>query len=170
METWLDRKHHCSEKVAYLLKYIDLIGYIGIFGSALEMKTAFQFAVVLDNRLHCTLVLNGVNNTRSSGRIAKKRPPIANNRQLPARQVKVEEDIDTKSLLQSLLKPSKVPKSQNISQEQINQLSHYIVNDNMSIHKASIEVNISEHSGCKYFHNYINDPEKKIPSPLIRDT
>jgi hypothetical protein len=36
METWLDRKHHCSEKVAHLIKYIDLIGYIGIFVSTLD--------------------------------------------------------------------------------------------------------------------------------------
>jgi hypothetical protein len=36
METWLDRKHHCSEKAAYLIKYVDLIGYIGIFVSTLE--------------------------------------------------------------------------------------------------------------------------------------
>jgi hypothetical protein len=36
MEAWLDRKHHCSEKVAYLIKYVDLIGYIGIFGSTLD--------------------------------------------------------------------------------------------------------------------------------------
>jgi hypothetical protein len=36
MEIWLDRKHYCSEKAAYLIKYVDLIGYIGIFGSALD--------------------------------------------------------------------------------------------------------------------------------------
>ena len=35
IETWLDRTHHCSEKVACLIKYVDLIGYIGIFDSTL---------------------------------------------------------------------------------------------------------------------------------------
>jgi hypothetical protein len=42
-----------------------------------------------------------VRNIRSSSRIAKKKPPIINNRPLPAQQVKLEEDTDTKSLLQS---------------------------------------------------------------------
>jgi hypothetical protein len=45
METWLDRKHHCSEKVAYLIKYVDLIGYIGIFGSALEIGNSISIHI-----------------------------------------------------------------------------------------------------------------------------
>jgi hypothetical protein len=36
METLLDRKHHFVEKAACFIKYVDLIGYIGIFGSTLE--------------------------------------------------------------------------------------------------------------------------------------
>jgi hypothetical protein len=34
-----------------------------------------------------TRLLNGVTNTRSSGRIAKRKPPVTNNRSLPAQQV-----------------------------------------------------------------------------------
>jgi hypothetical protein len=45
METWLDRKHHCSEKVAYLIKYVDLIDYIGNFGSALETGNSISIHI-----------------------------------------------------------------------------------------------------------------------------
>jgi hypothetical protein len=115
-----------------------------------------------------TLVLNGVRNTRSSDRISKRKPPIINNRTLPAQQIKVEEDTDTKSLLQSSSESSKVPKGQRISQEQINQLFHYIVNDNMSVYKPSRKVNICSKSGFNYYKTYKNDPEKKIPVPRNR--
>jgi hypothetical protein len=40
--TWLDRKHHFGEKAARLIKYIDLIGYIGTFGSALETENSIS--------------------------------------------------------------------------------------------------------------------------------
>jgi 3-methyladenine DNA glycosylase/8-oxoguanine DNA glycosylase len=96
------------------------------------------------------LILNGVNNTRRSSRIAKRTPPIINNIRLPAQQVKVELDSDYKSLLQSLSKYPKLPKGQQISQEQINQLIHYILSDNMSIYKAARKVNIGHHSGADY--------------------
>jgi response regulator of citrate/malate metabolism len=112
-----------------------------------------------------TLVLNEINNTRRSSRIAKRTPSVTNNRRLPAQQVKVEEDTDTKSLLQSGSKSSKLPKGQRISQEQINQLVHYIVNDNMSIAKAARKVNISNTAAENYYNKYKNDPEKRIPVP-----
>jgi hypothetical protein len=48
-----------------------------------------------------TLLLNGVINTRTSSRIAKRRPSIINNSSLSVQQVKLEEDTDTKLLLQS---------------------------------------------------------------------
>jgi transposase len=111
------------------------------------------------------LLLNGISNTRRSSRITKRTPPIINNRRLPVQQVKMEEDTDIKPLLQSGSKSSKLPKGQRISQEQINQLVHYLVNDNMSMRKASRKVNISESSGFSYYKLYKNDPEKKIPSP-----
>jgi transposase len=95
----------------------------------------------------------------------KRKPPKNKNRPLPVQQVKVEEDTDTKSLLQLSPESSKLPKGQKISQEQINQLIHYIVNDNMSITKASQKVNISQCSGNRYYNIYKNDPEKKIPVP-----
>jgi transposase len=101
--------------------------------------------------------------TRS--KITKKKPSIINNRPLPAQQVKVEEDTDTKSLLKSSSKSSKGVSKPKISQEQINQLVRYIVNDNMSVNKASRKVNISQCSGHIYYNLYKNDPEKKIPLP-----
>jgi hypothetical protein len=112
-----------------------------------------------------TLLLNGVSNTRRSSRIAKRTPPVTNNRHLSAQQVKMEEDTDTKSLLKSESSSSNSISRPRISQEQINQLIHYIVNDNMIIREASRKVNMSEGSGHNYYKLYKNDPEKKIPVP-----
>jgi transposase len=112
-----------------------------------------------------TLLLNGVTNTRSSGRIAKRKPSIINSSSLPALQVKIEQDTDTKSLLKPESSSSNSASIRRISQEQINQLVHYIVNDNMSITKAARKVNISKNSGIYYYNVYNNDPEKKIPLP-----
>jgi response regulator of citrate/malate metabolism len=78
----------------------------------------------------------------------------------------VEEDTDNKSLLQSSPKSSNLAKGQKISQEQIDRLIHCIVNDNMSITKASQKVNIGRKSAIYYYNVYKNDPEKKIPLPL----
>jgi hypothetical protein len=89
-------------------------------------------------------------------------------RNLSAQQIKVEQDTDTKSLLKSGSKSSKSGKKQYISQEQINQLVHYIVNDNMSVTAASRKVNISYNTGCIYYNVYKNDPETKIPLPRNR--
>jgi hypothetical protein len=112
-----------------------------------------------------TLLLNGVSNTRRSSRIAKRTPPVTNNRHLSAQQVKIEEDTDTKALLKSASSSSNSVPKPKISQEQINQLVHYVVNDNMSITKASRKVNISHPIGFIYYNTYKNDPEKKIPVP-----
>jgi transposase len=115
-----------------------------------------------------TLGLENVRDTRSSDRISKRIPPVTNNGSLRAQQVKVEEDTDTKSLLKSSSKYSKSGKRQDISQEQISQLIDYIVNDNMSVHKASRKVNISHPTGLRYYNVYKNNPEKKIPVPQNR--
>jgi transposase len=112
-----------------------------------------------------TRLLHGVTNTKSSGRIAKKKPPIINNRRLPAQQVKLEEDTDTKALLQSGSSSSNSASKPRISQEQINQLVHYIVNDNMSASAAARKANMSSKSGSYYYNAYKDDPEKKIPLP-----
>jgi transposase len=106
-----------------------------------------------------------VRNTRSSSRIAKKKLPVTNNRPLPAQQVKLEEDMDTKSLLKSESSSSNSASRQRISQEQINQLVHYIVKDNMSISEAARKANMSEGSGFIYYKLYKKNPEKKIPLP-----
>jgi transposase len=103
-----------------------------------------------------SLCLYSANNT-TTNKITK--------RNLSAQQIKVEQDTDTKSLLQSGSKSSKSGKKQYISQEQINQLVHYIVNDNMSVTAAARKVNISYNTGCIYYNVYKNDPEKKIPVP-----
>jgi hypothetical protein len=110
-----------------------------------------------------TLVLNGVTNTRSSGRITKRKPPVTNNRSLPALQVKLEQDTDTKALLKSESNSSNSASKPRISQEQINQLIDYVVNDNMSIIKAARKAKISKNSGFIYYNLYKNDPEKRIP-------
>jgi transposase len=54
------------------------------------------------------------------------------------------------------------------SQGQINALIRYIVNDKMSIENASIKANMSERTGGKYYHRYLNDPDHKIPTVLAR--
>jgi hypothetical protein len=57
METRLDQKHHCIEKVACLIKYVDLIGYIGIFGSTLEAVNSISIIFVFpDSRFHYIMV------------------------------------------------------------------------------------------------------------------
>jgi transposase len=111
------------------------------------------------------LGLMNVRNTRSSGRITKSKEPITNNRRLPAQQVKLEDDTDTKSLLKPTSNHSKSGKTQTISQEQINQLVHYITNDNMSVNKAARKVNMCRPSASSYYSLYKNDPEKRIPLP-----
>jgi hypothetical protein len=115
------------------------------------------------------LLLNGVNNTRPSSRIAKRKPPIINNIRLPIQQVKVEEDTDTKPLLQSLSNSSKLKKGQKISQEQINQLIRYIVNDNTSTYTAARKVKIAYSTGWYYYNEFKKDPNKKVPLPRIQN-
>jgi transposase len=112
-----------------------------------------------------TLLLNGVSNTRRSNRIAKRTPPVTNNRHLSAQQVKIEEGTNTKALLKSESSSSNSASRPRVSQEQINQPVHYVVNDNMSITKASRKINISHPTGFIYYNAYKNDPEKKIPVP-----
>jgi transposase len=116
------------------------------------------------------LLLNGISNTRRSSRIAKRTPPIINNRRLPTQQVKMEEDTDIKPLLQSGSKSSKLPKGQTVSQKQISQLIHYIVNDKMSVAAAARKAKVSQYEGYRYYNVYKNDPEKKIPVPRNQHT
>jgi transposase len=111
-----------------------------------------------------SLHLGSVRNTRSSDRIAKRKPSTINHRVFSAQHTKVEEDTDTKSLLQSGSKSLNLGPKPKISQEQINQLISCIVVDNMSIAKASRKVNISTTSGRHYYNVYKNDPYKNIPS------
>jgi outer membrane murein-binding lipoprotein Lpp len=85
-----------------------------------------------------TLLLNGVSNTRRINKIIKRKP--SNNRTLPALQAKMEEDTDTKALLKLGSSSSNSASKPRISQEQINQLIHYIVSDNMSISKTTCKV------------------------------
>jgi transposase len=109
-----------------------------------------------------TLLLNRVSNV-TKNKITKRKP--SSNRPLPAQQVKVEEDSDTKALLKSSSQYPKVVKTQRITQEKINQLVDYIVNDNMSVTAASHKLNISSNTASYYYKLYKNDPEKRIPVP-----
>jgi transposase len=52
-----------------------------------------------------------------------------------------------------------------ITREQVEALIDYIVNDNMSIECASKKANMSERSGEKYYHLYLNDPNRQITVP-----
>jgi hypothetical protein len=108
-----------------------------------------------------SLCLYSANNT-TTNKITK--------RNLSSQQIKVEEDTDTKSPLKPTSNHSKSGKKQTISQEQINQLVHYIANDNMSATAAARKVNISKASGFIYYNLYKNDPEKKIPVPRNQHT
>jgi hypothetical protein len=101
-------------------------------------------------------------------RITKRKPSKNKSRQRTAQRVKVEENTDTKSLLQSSSKLSELTQGQQISQEQINRLIHAIVDDNMSIAKASRKAKISSGTASYYYNTYKNDSEKKIPSPRTR--
>ncbi|KAI8884295.1 hypothetical protein K501DRAFT_332740 [Backusella circina FSU 941] len=51
------------------------------------------------------------------------------------------------------------------TQDQITRLIHYIVNDNMSVQSASIKANMCSFTGRKYYTQYMNDPNHKIPVP-----
>jgi hypothetical protein len=70
-------------------------------------------------------------------KITKRKPSENKNKSLPVQQVKLEEDTDTKSLLQLSSKYSKRGPKLKVSQEQINQLIRYIVNDKMSVYGTS---------------------------------
>jgi hypothetical protein len=109
-----------------------------------------------------SLCLYSANNT-ATNKITKRNP----SRPLSAQQIKVEEDIDTKSLLKSESSSSSSASRPRISQEQINQLIHYIVNDNMSVTAAARKAKMSKCGGYSYYNIYKNDPEKRIP--LLRD-
>jgi hypothetical protein len=108
-------------------------------------------------------------NTRRSSRIAKRRLPVINNKRLPIQQVKVEEDTDTKSILQSASNHPTLEKGQQVSQEQINQLIHYIVNDKIGIPKAARKARLSYSTGFRYYNLYRDDPERKIPTARKRE-
>jgi transposase len=108
-------------------------------------------------------------NTRRSSRIAKRRPPIINNIRLPIQQVKVEENTNTKSILQSASNHSTLEKGQQASQEQINQLIHYIVNEKIGIPKAARKAKLSYSTGFRYYNLYRDDPERKIPTARKRE-
>jgi transposase len=107
------------------------------------------------------LLLNSVSNTRSTNRIVKREPSPHTN-SLSAQKVKEEEGSDTKSLLEPL---SRLPTRQRVSQEQINQLIRYIVNDNIGLPQAACKVNIGHTTAIHYYNAYKNHPEKKIPLP-----
>jgi hypothetical protein len=107
------------------------------------------------------LLLNSVRNTRSTNRIAKREPSPHTNG-LSAQQIKEEEGSDTKSLLNP---SSKLPRKQKVSQEQINQLIRYIVNDKIGLPQAACKVNIGHTTAIHYYNEYKNHPEKKIPLP-----
>jgi response regulator of citrate/malate metabolism len=53
--------------------------------------------------------------------------------------------------------------SRKYSQDQINKLIGYIVDDDMSIQDAANLVNVSRDIGRKYYYQYMEDPEHKIP-------
>jgi transposase len=54
------------------------------------------------------------------------------------------------------------------TQKQINQLISYIVDKKMPVTKASEKINISRRTGAKYYHQYMNDPNRAIPIPKFK--
>ncbi|KAI8878739.1 hypothetical protein K501DRAFT_336553 [Backusella circina FSU 941] len=53
-------------------------------------------------------------------------------------------------------------------QEAIQKLINYIVVSKNSIRQAAKKAGMSHHVATKYYKQYLSDPEKKIPSPLIK--
>jgi hypothetical protein len=51
------------------------------------------------------------------------------------------------------------------TQEEINKCISYIVDDKMTMTVASKKANIPGACGSRYYRMYINDPNRKIPSP-----
>ncbi|KAI8884281.1 hypothetical protein K501DRAFT_271817 [Backusella circina FSU 941] len=51
------------------------------------------------------------------------------------------------------------------TQKDIEDLIGHIVNDNMSVGAASVKVNMSPGVATRYYRRYLNDPERRIPSP-----
>jgi transposase len=114
----------------------------------------------------CKTALRAANVTvAAKNKITKRKPSKSKNESLCAQQVKLEEDTDTKSLLKPESSSSNSASRPRVSQEQINQLIEYIVNDNMSVTAAARKVNISYNTGFIYYSTYKNDPEKRIPLP-----
>jgi hypothetical protein len=58
---------------------------------------------------------------------------------------------------------SEISRVKRISQEQINQLIGYIVDDGMTITAASAKANMGLTAGSSYYRRYMNDPNGNIP-------
>ncbi|KAI8882582.1 hypothetical protein K501DRAFT_273529 [Backusella circina FSU 941] len=100
--------------------------------------------------------LNGVRNTRGNkDKIAKRKASTIQDKLLSVPNIKIEENTDDKSLLETSSKFSKLKK--------INQLIHYVVNCNMSLCQATKRLKIQRAVGSYYYHLYNNHPKKKIP-------
>ncbi|KAI8879689.1 hypothetical protein K501DRAFT_276298 [Backusella circina FSU 941] len=54
------------------------------------------------------------------------------------------------------------------SQDQINKLVGYIVDDKISLRQASLKASMSQFTGTKYYSKYIHHPDREIPKPLIQ--
>jgi transposase len=101
-------------------------------------------------RLHSVKI-----STTDRSKITKRKASKSKSNPQPAHKVKAEPDTGTDS----------PPKGQEISQQQINQLIDCVVNNKMSVPKASFNVKMSYATGRYYYNIYKNDPEKKIPLP-----
>jgi hypothetical protein len=103
---------------------------------------------------------------RSSDKLTKQKSCQSKRNILSVQEIKVEQDIDVKSLLGTSSTLSRLEKRHYISQEQINQHIDYVVNHGISVNKASFKVNTNYPTTCYYYNVYKSDPEKKIPVPL----
>ncbi|KAI8889728.1 hypothetical protein K501DRAFT_282090 [Backusella circina FSU 941] len=61
--------------------------------------------------------------------------------------------------------PGKTSAQSHCTQDQIKELIHFIVDDEMTMKAASTKAGMSEVTGRKYYRQYLGDPHRTIPSP-----
>jgi transposase len=62
-------------------------------------------------------------------------------------------------------KNSSPRKGKTYTQEHVKKLIDYIVNDNMNIDTASKKVDMGNHTARRYYRQYLDDPQRRIPMP-----
>jgi hypothetical protein len=81
------------------------------------------------------------------------------------REINDNDAKNTKRELVSIPKLSKYTQGEMTTQEKVNEIIGYIVDDKLSIRAASVKAKVNMKTASKYYRRYLADPEHKIPKP-----